>query len=482
MRSADSSDDLAGLDAGAMARGFERGVFSPVEVFDALDSRIARLNPQLNAFVARSNSAREAAAASAARYRNKEPLGPLDGVPVAIKDNLVVAGMPATWGSRVFAGTICDTDEPAIARLRAAGAVIIGKTNTPEFAVEGYTGNALFGVTGNPWNPSLTPGGSSGGSVAAVSARMVPLALGTDGGGSIRRPAAYAGLAGLKPTIGRIARSGGLPQVLLDFEVVGPLARTIADLAAAYVIITGADIRDPTSRAVPQPRRRSAVRDRLHVLYVESFGDAPCDPDIRRSTRTLADTIADLGHDVRNGPLPLDIERLNALWPTIGAIGLARLVAEMPAMKALASPKYLEMAENAAALGAVHLASIIEEVRLLRAHASSWFGENDIILTPACAAMPWAAGESHPTTIDDHPVGPRGHAIYTGWVNAIGHPAIALPSEPHVNGMPIGVQLVGDLGSEDLLLDLAGCIERVRPWAHRMPDMVRHDEAAQGAR
>ncbi len=482
MSTSASSTGLAGLDATAMARGFEKGTFTPVDVFEATTARIARLDPQLNSFVARNAPARADAEASAARYRVGQPLGPMDGVPIGIKDNLVVAGMPATWGSRVFAGTVCTTDEPAIARLRAAGAVIVGKTNTPEFAVEGYTGNALFGVTGNPWNPALTPGGSSGGSVAAVSARMVPIAFGTDGGGSIRRPAAYTGLVGLKPTIGRIARDGGLPQVLLDFEVIGPLARTTADLAAAYSVMAGSDVRDPTSRAVPQPRRRSAVRDRLRVLYVESFGDAPCDPEIRRSTRALADTIADLGHDVRSGSLPLDIERLNALWPTIGAIGLARLVAEVPEMKSLASPKYLDMAEKAAALGSVHLASIIEEVRLLRAQASSWFGDNDIILTPACAAMPWPAGESHPETIDGHPVGPRGHAIYTGWVNAIGHPAVALPSEPHTDGMPIGVQLVGDLGSEDLLLDLAGCIERMRPWAHRMPDLVMRDEAARGGR
>jgi aspartyl-tRNA(Asn)/glutamyl-tRNA(Gln) amidotransferase subunit A len=482
MSTAGSSADLAGLDAGAMVRGYEGGTFSPVDVLDAAAGRIERLDPQLNAFVARSESARQAAEASAVRYRDGRPLSPLDGVPVAIKDNLVVAGMPATWGSRVFAGTICAGDELAVARLRAAGAVIIGKTNTPEFAVEGFTGNALFGVTGNPWDPSLTPGGSSGGSVAAVSARMVPVALGTDGGGSIRRPAAYTGLVGLKPTIGRIARHGGLPQVLLDFEVVGPLARTTADLATAYAIMAGSDVRDPTSRAVPLPRRRSAVRDRLRVLYVESFGDAPCDPEIRRSTRALADTIADLGHDVRAGPLPLDIERLNAIWPTIGAIGLARLVVDIPAMKSLASQKYLEMAEKADAIGAVHLASIIEQVGFLRGQASAWFGDNDIILTPSCAAMPWAAGDSHPETIDDQAVGPRGHAIYTGWVNAIGHPAIALPSEPHVDGMPIGAQLVGDLGSEEMLLDLAGCVERLRPWAHRMPDIVRRDEAVRGAR
>jgi len=476
----DSGDsDLAGLDAGAMARGFATGTSDPVDVLDATLARIARLDPTLNAFVTLDATARSAAEASAARHRSGAPLGPLDGVPIAVKDNLVVAGMPATWGSRVFAATIPAEDELPVARMRAAGAVIVGKTNTPEFAVEGFTGNALFGVTRNPWNPDLTPGGSSGGSVAAVAARMVPLALGTDGGGSIRRPAAYTGLVGLKPTIGRVARHGGLPQVLLDFEVAGAMARTTADLATAFTIMAGADARDPTSRSMPLAKRR---RERLRVLYVESFGDAPCDLSIRASARAMADTLATLGHDVRDGELPLPIGRLNDYWPSIGAIGLARLVVEMPEMRQLASEKYLAMAEQAAGLGIVHLASIIEEVRRLRSLASVCFEDLDLILTPACAAMPWPASESHPPMIDGQAVGPRGHAIYTGWVNAIGHPAIALPSTPHENGLPIGVQLVGDLGSDDELIALAGDIERERPWQQRIPDIVKLDIEAQVAR
>lgn len=470
--------DLAGLDAAAMAQGFASGKFDPVQALQSALARIARLDLLLNAFVALDPGARAAAEASAARYRDGAPLGPLDGVPVAVKDNLVVAGMPATWGSRVFADCVPTMDELPVARLRAAGAVIIGKTNTPEFAVEGYTGNTLFGVTGNPWNPSLTPGGSSGGSVAAVAARMLPLALGTDGGGSIRRPAAYTGLVGLKPTIGRIARHGGLPQVLLDFEVVGPIARTTTDLKSAFAILAGADVRDPTSRATLPA---SARRERLRILYVESFDDAPCDQAIRRSARAMADTLSDLGHDVHHGRLPIPIEQLNRVWPTIGAIGLARLASEMPTLRALASRKYVEMADGAAALGSVHLASIVEEVRRLRALASICFEKIDAILTPACAAMPWPAGESHPPTIDGQPVGGRGHAIYTGWVNAIGHPAVAIPSQAHDCGLPIGVQIVGDLGQESLLLDLAASIECARPWAHRIPDILKQDLEVRGA-
>lgn len=480
MTSRIEQSDLAGLDALSMVQGFSTGSFDPVDVLDAALARIDRLDAGLNAFVMRDQTARACAEASTQRYKAGQSIGPLDGVPIALKDNLAAAGMPASWGSRVFAGTICAADELPVERLRVAGAVVVGKTNTPEFAVEGYTGNALFGVTANPWNPALTPGGSSGGSVAAVAARMLPIAFGTDGGGSIRRPAAYTGLVGLKPTIGRVARHGGLPQVLLDFEVVSPVARTVADVAAAFAAVSGSDRRDPSSRCFPAGQEDHLRSERkLRILYVERFGDAPCDPQIRRSSRGLADVLADLGHEVREGELPISIARLNEVWPSIGAIGLARLCAELPAMRALAGSKYLEMADRAASLGVVQLASIMEAVRDLRARASECFATLDVIMTPSCAAMPWPADVSHPEMIDGEPVGPRGHAIYTGWVNAIGHPAIAVPAAPAEDGMPIGVQLVGDLGREAVLLALAGEIEQAQPWADLVPAMVQRDIVGQ---
>lgn len=473
--------DFAALDAKTMVEGFAAGSFDPVDVLEATMARIERFDPVFKAFVMRDVNAKATAEASAARYRDGQAFGPLDGVPIAIKDNLVVAGMPATWGSRLFADTVCADDELPVARIRAAGAVIVGKTNTPEFAVEGYTGNALFGVTGNPWNPSLTPGGSSGGSVAAVASRMLSVALGTDGGGSIRRPAAYTGLVGLKPSIGRIPRHGGLPQVLLDFEVVGPIARTVHDVALAYRVMAGPDIRDPASRLIAGlgPVSEPECR-RLRILYVESFGDAPCDPEIRASVRAAADALSGLGHDVVEGPLPLPIARLNELWPEIGSVGLARLAEEQPRFRALASRKYVDMAERGAALGAVRIAEIVAEVQRLRGLASECFAALDAIMTPACAAMPWAAHVSHPEVIDGHSVGPRGHAVYTGWVNAIGHPAIVLPAAPASNGLPIGFQVVGDIGAEELLLALAERYEQEAPWASRQPALAIGQADARG--
>ncbi|HSF95669.1 MAG TPA: amidase, partial [Thermohalobaculum sp.] len=298
------------LDATGLAEAFRRGESDPAEALGEFRARIERIDPALNAFVTLNEAAETEAAASAERIR-RGCRRPLDGVPLAIKDSLAVAGMPAAWGSRVFAGAPYTADELPVRRLRDAGAVILGKTNTPEFAVEGYTGNDLFGVTGNPWNPALTPGGSSGGTVAAVAAGLASAGIGTDGGGSIRRPAAYTGLFGLKPTIGRCARAGGLPQVLLDFEVVGPLTRSARDLRLIYHCLAGPDPADPRSRAVPNG---ATAPHGLRILYVETFGDAPLDPGIRASVADAARRLGEMGHRIEAGALPFDLGPLNENW------------------------------------------------------------------------------------------------------------------------------------------------------------------------
>ena len=215
-----------------------------------------------------------------------EALGPLDGIPVAVKDNLWVGGMPATWGSPLFKDFVAPADEITVARLRAQGAVLIGKTNCPEFAMRGVTVNPLYGVTANPWDVTKTPGGSSGGAVAAVAAGLVPLSLATDGGGSIRRPAAYTNLAGFKPSVGRVKRGGGFIETMYDCEVIGPIARDVASVRACCL--------------TPLPRRAAddAAPGRRRILFVPTIGGAPVDPEILSRCRAAAAQLAALGHDV----------------------------------------------------------------------------------------------------------------------------------------------------------------------------------------
>ncbi|MGQ9367850.1 amidase [Azospirillum sp. ST 5-10] len=460
-----ASDALWRLDAHDLAAAFAAGRATPLDALAVYRDRIARLDPAINAYVAANPAAEAEARESTRRWRAGLARSPLDGVPVAVKDNLVAAGMPAAWGSRAYAGDVAERDELPVERLRAAGAVVLGKTNVPEFTVEGYTANALFGVTRNPWDPALTPGGSSGGSVAAVAAGLAPLALGTDGGGSIRRPAAYTGLVGLKPSLGRVPRGGGLPQILLDFEVVGPLTRTVRDAAAVLAVLAGTDRRDPRSRGIAAA---GAPPGPMRILYAERLGDAPLDPVVAAAARRAADALAGLGNRVERGPLPLDLDAVTAFWPAVAQVGLARLRAIEPRLER-AEPRYLALAEAGARMTAPDFLAGLQAVEELRAAASRLFADWDVVVTPACAAMPWPAEEAYPPVIDGAAVGPRGHAVYTGWVNAAGHPALTVPAPVEEGALPVGVQLIGDLGAEERLLGLAAAYEEAHPWSARRP-------------
>ena len=451
--------ELWRLSATELARRYHDGSASPVDVVEACLARLEAVNPKLNAVNARRDEAALAQArASAQRHASGRALSPIDGVPITVKDSLYTRDLPTTWGTRALRDWCTGEDELSVARARAAGAIILGKTNVPEFALEGYTANPLFGVTGNPWNPALTPGGSSGGAVACVAAGVGPLAIGQDGGGSIRRPASHAGVVGLKPSLGLVPRGHVLPSLLLDFEVIGPFARTVADARLLFEVM-----RDPHPAAKPGGP--------LRILYVERFGDAPLDPQIAASVRAAVTTLAGLGHRVEEGPLPLDLGFYIEAWPQIGQIGLAHLFDAHPDWAAQASTKYLEMAEQGRRLPAARLWEIIEQVRALRRTSAKLFDDVDVIVTPSAAALPWPAADAYPPMIDGRPVGPRGHAVYTGWVNAAGLPGLALPCAPSKEGLPIGMQLVGRWGSDDALLDLGAAFEQAQPWASRWPTL-----------
>ena len=454
-----------------------------MELLEHFLGRIEVLNGTLNAVVCMDPNAGVHARRSEERRAGGIPLSSVDGLPIVIKDNLAVRGLPTTWGSRLYKGHIAIGDELPVAKLREAGVVIVGKTNVPEFTIEGYTDNPLFGVTPNPWDLAVTPGGSSGGSVAAVASGMIPMSIGTDGGGSIRRPAAYTNLVGLKTTLGRVPRGGGLPQLLLDMEVVGPLTRSVRDQALLFDVLAQPDHRDHRSLRFPPgdaSRKLAKPPGSLRVLAVDEIGNAPLDPDIRKSFLQMADLLATLGHDVRSGSLPLDTREIDESWASIGQIGLARLLEREPGMRDLASHKYVEWAQTH--YDAPHLLSVIESISTLRNRAAQVFRGVDVIMTPTCAAMPWSTEIPFPPEIDGQPVGPRGSAVYTGWVNACGHPAVSVPGRTSGGGMPIGIQFVAGLGEDELLLRLSQQIETEQSWLDDWPPVALGEPPGTGDR
>lgn len=457
------ADDAEGWHLGAddLQRAFRAGRLTPLAAAQACLRRLDAVNPRLHAVIARRDAAflREAGAATQ-RHAAGRPLSLLDGVPFTVKDNIPTHDLPTTWGTAALAGHRPAQDETAVARLRAAGALLLGKTNVPEFTLEGTTSNPLFGSTRNPWDLRLTPGGSSGGAAAAVAAGIAPLALATDGGGSTRRPAAHTGLVGFKPSIGVIAREHGLPPLLGDFEVLGLIARSVADTALLL-----AAVRDTPPAGECDARR-------LRMLHVPRMGNAPVDPQVDMAVRAAVRGLADAGYLVETGALPLDLSAWDLAWPQVAQLGLARLFEAQPAWGAAASPKWREMAAQGAALAATRPGEIEAQVQALRRAAAALFERIDVIVTPATAALPWPAEEAYPARIAGLPAGPRDHAAFTWWANAAGLPAIALPCQPSREGLPIGLQLVGPAGSDDLLLALAAQFEQLQPWSGRWPEIA----------
>ncbi len=455
------------LTAQQLADKFAAGEISPVDFLEQTLDRIGRLNPAINAIIAMDETAARAAAIeSQQRLRSGRSRGPLEGIPLTVKDHILVKGLVACWGSKLFIDFVPEKDELPVARLRQAGAIILGKTNVPEFTLAEYTDNPVHGVTRNPWNLDLTPGGSSGGAVASVAAGLVPLAIGTDGGGSIRRPASHTGLVGFKPSIGRVARCDGFPKILLDMEVCGPFGRTVGDAKMVFDAMSGPSRRDRRSNLV---RNANATPGKKKILYVERFGNAPLDPDVASSVNAAADVFSDLGHEVVAGELPFDLADVTQAWPKVGAVGISYLFDLHANAADLVSERYRELNASGRAITAAEYLGVIETIDRFRGQVGMAFEGIDLIMTPTAAALPWSADIPFPDVIDGQTVGRRGHAVYTGWVNVCGHPAINLPAAPSQSGLPIGFQLIGDFAEDEMLFDLAAQYERVTPWFNRWP-------------
>jgi aspartyl-tRNA(Asn)/glutamyl-tRNA(Gln) amidotransferase subunit A len=442
--------------------GYRNRDFTPTDVLASVMQRIADVNPVLNAIVTpNEDEAIRVAEESTERWREGCPLSHLDGIFTTIKDNIPVKGKCCTWGSKAFEFHVPAKDELAVGRLRDSGAGILGKTNVPEFTLQGFTDNAIFGATANPWNLDLTPGGSSGGAVAAVASGMGVAALATDGGVSIRRPCAHVGLYGLKPSPGFVARVDHLPPLLGDFETLGVIARSPDDLGAILSCVACRDPRDRSSYAFTDRERVAELSHRggLRILYIPAFGDFPVDPEIASSVAEAARLFGYLGHNIEIGTIPFDIERLNAIWNLVGPAGLAWLVEREGIDAGLISPSLLPMLETGRATSAAAYVQMLSDVQALRLELAEVFQRHDVILTPSIAALSWPKSETHPTKIDGIEAGPRGHAVFTPFANAGGLPGINLPTAPSSSGLPIGCQLVGPFGSDLELLSIAKTYE-----------------------
>lgn len=468
-----TEQEIAWLSAEELAAAYRTGTLSPVAVTEILLARIDRLNLTLNAFLfVDHDGALAAARAAAERLRRGEARGPLDGVPVTIKDLLDVQGLPTTSGSLVYQGAIAPSDSIVTERLKAAGCVILGKTNTPEFGLLPTTENELGPPCRNPWDPARTPGGSSGGAAAAAAAGLGPLHVGTDGGGSIRIPAAFCGVFGLKATYGRVARSGmsGMPL----FSHTGPITRTVADAALMLDAIAGPDPRDPTSLPERPPRFREALDaplPRLRIAFWPRPWDTPCDPEVAELVAAVARRFVELGCTVvearpeTEDPRPTWLTIMLGDEYTVGEDLLARHGDRL-------APYTRATLEAGAKLTVPQYSRALRALERFRAAVHRFFEDYDLLITPVTAVAAFPIGQ-RPDTIAGQKVDPLGGAFpYTAPFNLTGQPAASLPCGFTRAGLPVGVQLVVRWGDELTLLRACAAFEAAQPWRERRPALT----------
>jgi amidase len=456
--------DVLCLGAIEQAAAVRAGDVSARELVEASLGEIERLNPHLNAFVSLCGE-RALAEADAVRPGDARPLC---GVPVGIKDLLsATEGLPTTEGSRAFGDWVADHDSAHVRRLREAGAIVLGKTNTPELGLRPVTENARFGATRNPRDPELSPGGSSGGSAAAVASGMVALADGSDLGGSIRIPAACCGLVGLKPSLGRVSMGPDFGDVAGGMPGDCVLTRTVADTAAALDAIAGYEPGDRHRQPDPPRSFLEAVRTdppklRVDVALTAPLG-VPVDDEPRVAALRAAETLADLGHEVTEGEPAWDDESFPSSWSTFltgAAQHLVRVVEHLHGRPV--DPDRLEPATRAWLIDAepVALVDYLEAGEWLWSFARRLLGgwrEDQILVTPTLTRLPAPVGElrAQPGVTED---ASRFSALVRLW-NVTGQPAISVPVHETAEGVPVGVQLVGPPGRDDLVLALAAQLE-----------------------
>ncbi|MGH2842927.1 MAG: amidase [Solirubrobacteraceae bacterium] len=473
-------DDLLFRPVTKLAGMVRAGEISAAELVGASLDRIDALEPQINAFT---HVAHEQARADAAAIAPGDPR-PFAGVPIAIKDNRAVAGMPLSFCSDLFAGNVADHDTFFVARLRRAGFVIVGKTAMPEAGILPTCESRANGPTNNPWDLTRTPGGSSGGSAAALAAGMVPVAHGNDGGGSTRIPAACCGLVGLKPARARVSSGPDAGQSFLVAD--GVLTRTVAETAVLLDLLAGYELGDANWAPPPRGSFEQAASGppaalRVALTVAPALDGAVLDPACERAARDAALLLQSLGHQVEEIPAPWagrdllpDFSR--AFGPQVATMvdaGRERL-GRAPASQDVEPMTWL-MYERALAQDTLTYLGAQARLERVAREIVVALAPYDVVVTPALAQRPLRTGEVHGRGPD-----PAGHFTrsghftpYTAIVNVTGQPAISLPLYQGADGLPLAVQLIARPAREDLLLALAAQLERALPWAQRRPSLAR---------
>lgn len=463
--------DVALRTAAQLVAAYREGELSPVEAMQATLDRIEQLNDTVNAYcLVDGDAALASARESEARWGRGEPSGPLDGVPTSIKDMFLTAGWPTLRGSQtVREDQTWDEDAPCVARLRETGAVLVGKTTTPEMGWKGVTDSPRTGITRNPWDPSKTPGGSSGGSAASVALGMGPLAIGTDAGGSVRIPGAFSGVFALKPTYGRIPLYP--PSAFGTLSHAGPMTWTIEDAALLLDVVCGPDGRDWS--ALPEPVGSfttglgSGVLGR-RVAFSPTLGYVDVDPEIAAVVASAVDALAGLGAQVEeHDPGFTDpIEAFNVLWYSAAAKIVEPFSDED---RARLDPGLAEVAGQGARYSALDYLGANAERMGLGSLMGRFHETYDLLVTPTVPIPAFDAGQEVPTGWP--------HARWTSWTpftypfNLTQQPAATVPCGFTSDGLPVGLQIVGARHADGLVLAAAKALEDARPWSDQRPEL-----------
>lgn len=470
--------ELVYLSAVELSRLFRERALSPVEVVEATLAQIEAVDQAVRAFVTvTADIAREQARGAERAFSAGEPRL-LEGIPFSIKDLTPTRGIRTTRGSLLFKDWVPDFDALPVERAYAAGGVLLGKTNTPEFGWKGDAGNRVFGATHNPWRLELTPGGSSGGAAAAVAAGMGPLAHGTDAAGSIRSPAFFCGVFGLKPSLGLVPFFPPAPIEAMSHT--GPITRTVRDAALFLTVMAGPDARDPASLSgrrldyltaleVPAPRLRVAWSPRLG-------GDALIEPEIERVLANAASVFSELGLDVDEVQTPFGdpSEIAEVLLTSATAAAHAE---DLDQVRDLIDPGRLALVEKGLKISGPEVASAYIKRAAFRERVRAFLDDYDVLVTPTMPCRPFPAGDDQPRELCGRPQTNFSWTPFTYPFNITGNPAANVPWGFTDDGLPVGIQIVGRLHGDLTVLQLAAMVEEARPWAGSYPPTAIRDLA-----